>query len=81
LLENIGDELFVFLFILFITIVITVAWLSTNVREFPFTANLLVIERHSRRIYTATTIDNSNHLRSKNLNIKFIQPIIFISKT
>jgi hypothetical protein len=48
-IEGFGDEV-VFAIVSFILfIVITLAWLSTQVRELP--ANLLIIERRFRRVY------------------------------
>jgi hypothetical protein len=58
LIEGIGDDVITLLFILFTVIIIIISWLSTNVREFAFPANLLVIERRSRRLYTASLNGN-----------------------
>lgn len=52
LIEGIGNDVTTFFLILSISITIIFTWLSTNVRDFPFPANLLVIERRSRRLYT-----------------------------
>lgn len=59
LIEGIGDDFITFLFIIFIIVIVIISWLSTNVRELSFPANLLVIERRSRRLYTTADL---NHL-------------------
>ena len=63
LIEGIGDDVITLVFILFTIVIIIISWLSTSVREFAFPANLLVIERRSRRLYTANI--NGNLSRSK----------------
>lgn len=61
-IEGISDE-FITLFLTLLTIIIVVfSWLSTNVREFPFPVNLLVLERRSRRFYTTTFNGNLNRI-------------------
>ena len=62
LIEGIGDDVITLLFVLFTVIIIIISWLSTNVREFTFPANLLVIERRSRRLYTASLNGNISKL-------------------
>lgn len=61
-IEGVSDELITFFITLFTVITLVFSWLSTNVREFPFPANLLVIERHSRRLYTTTYNGNINRI-------------------
>ena len=53
LIEGIGDDVMTLLFVTFIVLIVIMSWLSTNVREIMVPANLLVIERRSRRLYTA----------------------------
>lgn len=62
LIESISDDMITIFLILFTFFLIVISWLSTNVREFPFPGNLLVIERNSRRFYT--TLDGSQTLVS-----------------
>lgn len=60
LIESISDDMITIFLILFTIILVVISWLSTNVREFPFPGNLLVIERNSRRFYTS--VDGSRTL-------------------
>ncbi len=64
-IEGIGDDSITFFFILFSIVIIIISWVSTNVRDIEFPANLLVIERHSRRLYS--TLDG-NFNRSKKIS-------------
>ena len=59
LIDSIGVDLITYIIIIFTIIIIYLSWLSTSVRELPFPANLLVIERRSRRLFT-TNISNGN---------------------
>jgi hypothetical protein len=76
LIEGIGDDFITFLFIVFIIVIVIISWLSTNVRELSFPANLLVIERRSRRLYTTADLNqlasnansNNNNNRSNSPN-------------
>jgi len=62
LIENI-DENVIYLFgVLTSVLVVVLAWLSTNVREFVFPGNLLVIERRSRRLYATSINGNLNRI-------------------
>ena len=63
LIEGIGDDVISLFFIVFLVVILIISWLSTNVREFAFPANLLVIERRSRHLYTTSLNGNLN--RSK----------------
>ena len=48
-IEWLGDEVLYAFISLVIVLIITLAWLSTQVRELP--ASLLIIERRFRRVY------------------------------
>lgn len=50
-IEGFGDDVIFAITCLFIVSLLIIAWLSTQVREFPFPANLLIIERRFRRVY------------------------------
>ena len=60
LIEGIGDDVITLLFILFTIVIIIISWFSTSVSEFVLPANLLVIERRSRRLYTTNGHGNVN---------------------
>lgn len=60
LIESVSDDMITIFLILFTIFLVVISWLSTNVREFPFPGNLLVIERNSRRFYTS--VDGSRTL-------------------
>ncbi len=68
LIENISDEVITIFLIVFTIFLVVISWLSTNVREFPFPGNLLVIERNSRRFYT-TSDGNRSLVTSQNTGI------------
>jgi hypothetical protein len=57
--ESVADDLLTILFVLFVFLLLVVAWVSTDVREYNFPANLLVIERRSRRLYTTTNLNGN----------------------
>ena len=58
LFAGLSQEVITFLSFLVLLIVILSSWLSTNVREYVFPANLLIIERRSRRFYTFSNATN-----------------------
>lgn len=63
-IKGIGDEVISLIIVCFTVIIIIVSWLSTNVREFAFPANLLVIERRSRRLYSTNFSGNVTRIVS-----------------
>ena len=65
LIEGVGDDIITVLFICFIIVILIISWLSTNVREYQFPANLLVIERRSRRLYTTTNLNGNLNSKLK----------------
>ena len=71
MIDKLDENIIFLLFILFTVIIVILSWLSTNVREFAFPANLLVIERRSRRLYATTVHGNIN--RSKVLTLKLLK--------
>jgi hypothetical protein len=71
MIDKLDENIIFLLFILFTVIIVILSWLSTNVREFAFPANLLVIERRSRRLYATTVHGNIN--RSKVLILKLLK--------
>ncbi|RNA22492.1 transmembrane and ubiquitin-like domain-containing 1 [Brachionus plicatilis] len=69
LMDSIGSELIsILVFSLTITI-IALSWFSTSVREFPFSANLLIIERRSRRLYTTSNLNGNLRVQSQQTNV------------
>ncbi|CAF0760801.1 unnamed protein product [Brachionus calyciflorus] len=68
LINGIGDELLT-IFVVIITIIIVIlSWLSTNVRDFPFPANLLIIERRSRRLYATNNLNETLNSTNQSQN-------------
>jgi len=61
-IEGIGDDLVTGLFLLITIVIVVVSWLSTNVRDLAFPANVFVIERRSRRLYTTDFNGNFNRI-------------------
>jgi hypothetical protein len=64
LFESLGDELLTALLVIFVLALLAISWVSTDVREYNFPANLLVIERRSRRLYTTTSLNGNLNSKS-----------------
>lgn len=71
LIDSIGFDLNSILIFSFTITVIVLSWFSTHVREFPFSANLLIIERRSRRLYTTRNLNGN--LRGNNFFLQYNQ--------
>lgn len=59
LIDSIGSDLISLLIFSLTITIIALSWFSTNVPEFPFSANLLIIERRSRRLYTTRNLNGN----------------------
>ena len=69
LIEGVGDDVMTVLLLLFVIVLVIISWLSTNVREYNFPANLLVIERRSRRLFTTTSLNGNSNRFTKFIEI------------
>lgn len=61
LIEGIGDDVITILFLLFMLVIVIMAWLSTNVRDLPRPTNFYFIERNTGRLFTASNLDGNVH--------------------
>ncbi len=81
--SSVGDELLNALLVILVVTLLVISWVSTDVREYNFPANLLVIERRSRRLYTTTNLNgnlNSNYRTRLFLFVKALDSIsLFLS--